>query len=304
MTSTAHPSPDRLRIGLQKSGRLSDDSLHLLDRCGIKIRKHRDRLFQHSENFPLDVLLVRDDDIPELVMDGICDIGIVGTNVLHEKALKRNQQGIDDGIETLHTLNFGGCRLSIAVPEQLEYVDINCLAGKRVATTYPYLLQQFCAEQNVDMKAIMLNGSVEIAPRLGIADAVCDLVSTGATLQANGLREVETVFTSQAVMVKNQHEWPVEKQATAALLERRLEGVLQANESKYIMLHSSKASLEKVIDLLPGVEHPTIVPLEKNNDAVAIHAVCHETVFWNTMEKLKAAGASSILVLPIEKMML
>lgn len=296
-------SNQRIRIALQKSGRLSDESWSLLTRCGIKVRNRKEQLFCHSENFPLDVLLVRDDDIPHLVMDGVCDFGIVGTNVLEEKGLHRENSGLHRKIEKVRELDFGTCRLSIAVPQTFPYENVTSLIGKRIATTYPLLLADFLQRQNIKAEIITLMGAVEIAPRLGIADAICDLVATGVTLEANNLREVEEVFRSKALLIKSSHALEPEKQSAAELFQCRLNGVLAANESKYIMLHAPRNALKEIVSLLPGVENPTIMQLQGDENKVAIHAVCRESVFWETMEALKAAGASSILVLPVEKML-
>ncbi len=295
---------NRIRIALQKSGRLSEESFMLLKRCGIKVNQRRDQLFCHSENFPLDLLLVRDDDIPSLVMDNVCDFGIVGTNVLEEKSFDRNNNGHSNQINKVRELDFGACRLVIAVPEHLNYQGLENLAGLRIATSYPFLLENFLRKNNIDAHIVVMSGAVEIAPRMGIADIICDLIATGATLEANNLRAVETVFYSQAVLIKSTQEFSPAKQNTAESLQRRLVGVLQANETKYIMLHAPKQSLDAVVALLPGSEHPTVMPLQNDNEKVAIHAVCRESVFWETMENLKAAGASSILVLPVEKMLM
>lgn len=295
---------NRIRIALQKSGRLSEDSFNLLTRCGIKVKNRKEQLFCHSENFPLDLLLVRDDDIPNLVMDDICDFGIIGTNVLQEKSLHRNNNGnAINAIEKIRELDFGACRLAIAAAQTSSYKKLKDLAGLRIATSYPYLLKEFLQQNDIAAEIVTLSGAVEIAPRLGIADAICDLVSTGSTLEANNLRELETVFLSKAVLIKSSQPFHAEKQAVAESFQRRLSGVLQANETKYIMLHAPKKVLEKIVDLLPGSENPTIVPLQNDDLKVAVHAVCSESVFWETMEKLKAAGASSILVLPVEKML-
>lgn len=299
-----HPNPNRIRIALQKSGRLSEDSFNLLTRCGIKVRNRKDQLFCHSENFPLDLLLVRDDDIPNLVMDGICDFGIVGTNVLKEKSLHRTDNGDDRSYEKIRDLDFGSCRLAIAVPVNFPYENLQSLAGKKIATTYPYLLKDFLKQQRVNAEITLLTGAVEIAPRLGIADAICDLVSTGTTLEANNLREVERVFESRAILIKTLQPLLPERLSAAESFQRRLNGVLQASESKYIMLHAPRSALQQIVELLPGSERPTIMPLQGENEKVAMHAVCRESIFWETMEKLKAAGASSILVLPVEKMLL
>lgn len=297
-------STNRIRIALQKSGRLSEDSFNLLTRCGIKVRNRKDQLFCHSENFPIDLLLVRDDDIPNLVMDGICDFGIVGTNVLQEKSLHRSNNGDDKSFEKIRDLDFGTCRLSIAVPENFIYENLQSLKDKRIATTYPYILRDFLKKHQVTAEIVLLTGAVEVAPRLGIADAICDLVSTGTTLDANNLREVERVFESRAILIKTLQPIANERIAAAESFERRLNGVLHASESKYIMLHAPKVALNEIVKLLPGSEHPTIVSLQGDNEKVALHAVCRESIFWETMEQLKAAGASSILVLPVEKMLL
>lgn len=297
-------SSNRIRLALQKSGRLNEDSFNLLKHCGIKISNRKDQLFCHSENFSLDLLWVRDDDIPSLVINGICDYGIVGTNVLQEKSLQQNHLGDIGHAEIVRNLDFGRCRLAIAVPEAFDFKDLTSLNGKRIATSYPYLLGHFFKEKGITAEITLLTGSVEIAPRLGIAHAICDLVSTGATLEANNLREVETVFNSRAVLIKNTQNLTAEKQHTSETFENRIEGVLQASGSKYIMLHAPKARLQQVVALLPGVEHPTVMNLQGDESTVAIHALCRESVFWETMEQLKAAGASSILVLPVEKMML
>lgn len=293
----------RIRIALQKSGRLSDESLNLLARCGIKIKNKKEQLFYHSENFPLDVLMVRDDDIPNLVMDDVCDFGIVGTNVLEEKALHRENNGYHREIEKVRELDFGDCRLVIAVPTTFEFDDLQSLRNKRIATTYPMLLADFLIKQNIQAEVVLLTGAVEIAPRLGIADAICDLVATGNTLEANNLRPVQTILSSKVVLIKSPKKLSEEKQKIVESFQRRLSGVLQAHESKYIMLHAPKEKLTEIVNLLPGVENPTLMQLQGDEGKVAVHAVCRESVFWETMEALKQAGASSILVLPVEKML-
>jgi ATP phosphoribosyltransferase len=296
--------PTRLRIALQKSGRLSADSLDLLARCGVRLRTPKDRLILHADNFPVDVLLVRDDDIPQLVMDGVCDLGLVGTNVLEETALARHRSGENAGYAVERTLDFGRCRLAIALPEGRAYAGPTDLAGLRIATSYPQLLRRFLAEKNVAAEVVLLSGSVEIAPRLGLADVICDLVDTGSTLEANKLRLVETVFKSTAVLIRGARPLAAGKVHPADILFRRIDGVLKAAEAKYIMLHAPKAALPEIRRLLPGAENPTLLPLAGDDTKVALHAVCSEAVFWETLESLKKCGASSILVLPIEKMML
>lgn len=293
----------RLRIGMQKSGRLSTESQALLGSCGLKINLREQRLIAHVENMPIDILRVRDDDIPGLVMDGVCDLGIIGENVLEEVSLQRQIDNESAEYDILARLDFGGCRLSIAVPQEEEYQGTNSLEGKTIATTYPRLLTRYLKQQGVNARVVMLTGSVEVAPRAGLADAICDLVSTGATLEANGLKEAEVIYRSKAVLIQRKGLSDVQHLKLINKLMPRIQGVMQANESKYIMLHAPRAKLADVIALLPGAENPTLLPLAGNDEMVAIHVVSSETLFWETMEQLKQLGASSILVLPIEKMM-
>ncbi|GLX62158.1 ATP phosphoribosyltransferase [Proteus sp. DFP240708] len=293
----------RLRIAMQKSGRLSDDSRALLARCGIKINLNQQRLIAYAENMPIDILRVRDDDIPGLVMDGVVDLGIIGENVLEEELLKRRSQGENPNYLTLRRLDFGGCRLSLATPVDFDYQGVECLNNTRIATSYPNLLKRYLDQKGIKFKSCLLNGSVEVAPRAGLADSICDLVSTGATLEANGLKEVEVIYRSKACLIQRDGDMETDKQALIDRLLTRIQGVIQARESKYIMLHAPSDCLEDVIALLPGAERPTILPLAGDQNRVAMHMVSSETLFWETMEKLKALGASSILVLPIEKMM-
>lgn len=294
---------NRLKIAVQKSGRLSDDSIALLKAIGIKLQIRDRLLIAHSTNQPIDLLLVRDDDIPGLVMDGVVDLGFIGENELEEKMLERKASGKVHEYKTLRRLDYGGCRLSIAVPNEFNYVGIDSLNGMKVATTYPYLLERFFEQNKLQANAVMLTGSVEVAPRAGVADAICDLVSTGATLEANGLQEEEVIFESKAVLIQRPGELSDIKQNLVSRMLPRVDGVMQAKESKYIMLHAPIAYLDQVKSLLPGAENPTVLPLANNAETVAIHVVSSETLFWETMEKLKALGCSSILVMPIEKMM-
>ncbi|MBT0718209.1 ATP phosphoribosyltransferase [Rosenbergiella epipactidis] len=293
----------RLRIAMQKSGRLSDESRELLTRCGIKINLQQQRLIAFAENMPIDILRVRDDDIPGLVMDGVVDLGIIGENVLEEEVLTRRAQGEDPQLSILRRLDFGGCRLSLAMPADSVYTGPECLDTKRIATSYPHLLKKYFDSKGLTFKSCLLNGSVEVAPRAGLSDAICDLVSTGATLEANGLREVDVIYRSKAVLIQRAGELSEDKQALVDRLMTRIQGVIQARESKYIMMHAPSEKLEQIIDLLPGAERPTVLPLAGDQSRLALHMVSSETLFWETMEKLKALGASSILVLPIEKMM-
>ncbi|MDX7991495.1 ATP phosphoribosyltransferase [Xenorhabdus littoralis] len=293
----------RLRIAIQKSGRLSDNSRALLAHCGIKINLQQQRLIAFAENMPIDILLIRDDDIPGLVMDGVVDLGIIGENVLEEELLTRQAQGEDPRYSILRRLDFGECRLSLATPFDYDYTGVECLQDSRIATSYPHLLKRYLDQKNIYFKSCLLNGSVEVAPRAGLADAICDLVSTGATLEANGLQEVEVIYRSKACLIQRDGEMPEAKQQLINKLMIRIQGVIQARESKYIMLHAPSDKLEEIISLLPGVERPTILQLAGAQNRVAMHMVSSETLFWETMERLKSLGASSILVLPIEKMM-
>ena len=293
----------RLKLAVQKSGRLTDPSLDLLARCGLKLSRGKDQLVGYGENMPLDLLFVRDDDIPDLVQEDVSDLGLVGLNVIEEKRLELASRGTAARFEVLRSLDFGRCRLSIAVPDGTDFTGPAWLRGKRIATTYPYLLARYLAERQLDAEIVTLSGAVEIAPRLGRADAICDLVSTGSTLQANHLREVETVLESHAVLIRTPVDLPQAKDEWVQRLLMRIDGVEQVKESKYIMLHAPRAALPAIRRLLPGSESPTIIPLEGTQDLVAVHAVCRENVFWETLESLKAAGASSVLVLPVEKML-
>jgi ATP phosphoribosyltransferase len=293
----------RLKVALQKSGRLTDNSLDLLVRCGLKYSRGKDQLMCYGENMPLDVLFVRDDDIPDLVQQDVCDLGIVGLNVIEEKRLAFQAQGVAPLFEQVMALDYGRCRLSIAVPDGVEYRNASTLRGKRIATTYPNILSRYLRDNDVQAQIVTLSGAVEIAPRLGRADFICDLVSTGSTLVANHLWEAETILESQAAIISTPVPVTAEKQEWIRRLSLRIDGVQQVKESKYIMLHAPRAKLAEIRKLLPGSESPTIVPLEGSTDKVAVHAVCRENVFWETLESLKAAGASAILVLPVEKML-
>lgn len=293
----------RLKVALQKSGRLTENSLDLLVRCGLKYSRGKDQLMCYGENMPLDVLFVRDDDIPDLVQQDVCDLGIVGLNVIEEKRLAFQARDVTPLFEQVMVLDYGKCRLSIAVPDGTEYKDANSLRGKRIATTYPNILGRFLRERDINADVVTMSGAVEIAPRLGRADFICDLVSTGSTLIANHLTEAETVMESQAAIISTPVPVSQEKQEWIHRLTVRIDGVQQVKESKYIMLHAPRDRLTEIRKLLPGSESPTIVPLDGSGDKVAVHAVCRENVFWETLESLKAAGASAILVLPVEKML-
>jgi ATP phosphoribosyltransferase len=296
-------APMRLKIAVQKSGRLTDSSLDLLSRCGLKYSRGKDQLMCYGENMPLDVLFVRDDDIPDLVQEDVCDLGLVGLNVVEEKRLAFLARGLSPLFETVQTLDFGRCKLCIAVPDGFDYRGAASIAGTRIATTYPHILGRFLSERGIRAEVVVLSGSVEIAPRLGRADLICDLVSTGSTLAANHLRQAEIVLESQAVLIRTPVPIPAEKQDWTRRLLMRVDGVEQVKGSKYIMLHAPRSALPAIAKLLPGSEAPTVIPLEGTGDRVAVHAVCRENVFWETLEQLKEVGASSVLVLPVEKML-
>lgn len=290
----------RLHLAIQKSGRLSEFSRDLLRDAGLRIQHGKNDLAARVENFPIDLMFVRDDDIPTFVSDGVCEFGVVGRNVLEEFAVGREELGY----ELIAPLGFGSCSLRIAAPERVAYEGPQSLAGARIATSYPRLTQKFLDDNKVEATVVKMNGAVELAPRLQIANFICDLVSTGATLESNGLRPVETVLESEAVLIRSTKPLSPEKSEAADLLLRRIDGVLATQESKYIMLNAPEEALDKIASILPGAEAPTIIPLAGRPGHFAVHAVCKESVFWETLQKLKDAGASAILVMPIEKMMM
>ena len=296
-------SEQRIKIAVQKTGRLTDHSLHLLERCGLKFTQSKDQLFCFGENMPIDLLLVRDDDIPGLVSDDVCDLGIVGLNIVEEKRQALLSDGRDALFKRVFELDFGHCRLSLAAPEGTDYQGPESLENKRIATSYVGLLREYLTKNHITAETVYFSGAVEIAPKLGKADYICDLVSTGSTLDANGLVEVDVLLESEAVVIQTRAPLSDDKQAWVDRMLQRLDGVLQVRESKYIMLHAPRAALAEIRDLLPGSEAPTVMPLDGKDDKVAVHAVCTENVFWETLENLKAAGASSLLVLPVEKML-
>ncbi|MGE0166051.1 MAG: ATP phosphoribosyltransferase [Dongiaceae bacterium] len=285
---------------MQRSGRLSDASFELLSKCGLHIARSRTELFCRVQELPIDLLLVRDDDIPGFVEEGVCDLGIVGENVLQEQKLAAKRPLVTD---TVLPLGYARCKLVLAVPEQMPFRDLADLKGRKIATSYPASLGALLGAAKVEAETVVMTGSVEVAPRLHIADAICDLVQTGATLEANGLKPVHTLLESQALLIGRADRLNGPKAATVERLMQRLRGALKAGESKYIMLHAPRSALPAIAKILPGAETPTVLPLEGRPDKVALHAVSRESVFWETMEQLKAAGASAILVLPIEKMM-
>lgn len=290
-------SRERLRLALQKSGRLADASLDLLRSAGLSVTKGANDLFYRIENAPIDVLRVRDDDIPTLVGDGVADLGVVGLNVLEEREPDARTP------REVMRLGFGRCALKIATPDKAAYEGPYSLDGVRIATSYPHILARFLDANGVKADIVHMHGAVEVAPRLGLAQVICDLVSTGATLEANGLVAVETVLDSEAVLIRAPKPLATSLAPVADRFVERVRGVTASRGAKYVMMNAPRAALPAISAILPGAGAPTVTPLAGRDDAVAVHAVCQESVFWETLEQLKAAGASAILVLPIEKMM-
>ena len=290
----------RLKLAIQKSGRLAEKSIALLMKCGLDFDLRKDRLTHQCKDFPVDLMLVRDDDIPEYVADGVCDLGIVGENVVEEKYLS-NPKKNPGLVETLLKMDFGSCRLSLAVPDKMEFTGVQALQNLRIATSYPSCLKKFLNQNGISARVVELSGAVEIAPSLGIADAICDLVSTGGTLRSNGLKEVSTLFESEAVMIRTSKSFSPPLAQDLERLVQRIQGVKQASKAKYIMMNAPRSALPQIQKIIPGMEEPSVMSLGNNNEKIAIHAVARETLFWETLESLKAIGATSILVLPIEK---
>lgn len=294
--------PDRLRIAMQKSGRLTAPAQDLLTRCGFTFRQSRDKLFCFGEREPVDLLLVRDDDIPGLIAQGVCDLGIVGRNVLDEYVLGNTPDGAVVPVEW-RPLGFGRCRLSLAVPQELAYAGAASLAGRRIATSYPRLLGQWLRERGIEADVVTLAGSVEIAPRLGTADAICDLVQSGGTLLANQLREVDVVLESEALLVGPQVLPADERGELVELLLRRIDGVIQVSGSCLLLLQASRTSLEAITRLLPGAPQPTLLALAGQPDQVLLQALCAGELGWRQLEEIKKAGAREMLVLPVDRML-
>jgi ATP phosphoribosyltransferase len=294
-------SEERLRIAIQKTGRLSDGSFELLKNCGLKISRGRDKLYGRVRELPIDVLLLRDDDIPGFVADDACDIGIVGQNVFEEERINEMHE---TPAQEVMALGFAHCQLMLAAPKEWDFDTASKLEGKRIATSYPGLTGDWLKRKGVNAHPVMMNGSVEVAPRLKIADTICDIVSTGATLDANGLKPISTVFESEAILIRNANSFSPVKQEIFDALMIRIRGVLTSRDAKYIMMNAPRSAIAAITEFLPGADAPTILELAGEPDKVAIHAVCRESVFWNTLEELKKLGASAILVLPIEKMMM
>ncbi len=281
----------KLRIAIQKSGRLNDDSIRMLKECGIEFDNGLNKLKATAFNFPLEVLFLRDDDIPEYVEQGVADIGIVGENVLVESGAK---------VKQIEKLGYGKCRLSIAVPKDVKYSDIKDLQGKRIATTYSRVLLKYLSKNKVKAEIHEISGSVEIATGIGLAEAICDIVSSGSTLFTNGLKEVETVMKSEAVLIGNGKL----NAAQLCIVERllfRIRASRTAKRNKYLLLNAPDNKLESICKLIPGMKSPTVLPLKQKGWS-SVHSVIDEEKFWDIIEQLRDAGAEGILVVPIEKM--
>ncbi len=280
-----------LRIAIQKSGRLSESSLALLKECGIKFDNGVGKLKTIAYNFPAEFLFLRDDDIPGYVEDGVADLGIVGENVAVEK---------EKDVQIIKRLGFSKCRLSLAIPRDREYYSVRDFQGKNIATSYPRLLEKYLRDNQVQASIHEISGSVEIAPSIGLADGICDIVSSGSTLLSNGLKEVETIFQSEAVMIGQQRTTPA-KEAILKQLLFRLDAVQKGKNNKYILLNAPAEATERIVRLLPGMRSPTVLPLAMSGWN-SIHSVVNEDRFWEVIEQLREAGAEGILVVPIEKM--
>ncbi|MEP0861948.1 MAG: ATP phosphoribosyltransferase [Ignavibacterium sp.] len=284
-----------LKLAIQKSGRLSESSLQLLRNCNLDIEKFNDRLVVSVRNFKLDLLFLRDDDIPEYVQDGVAELGIVGQDVLYETKAD---------VKVIKKLGFGRCSLRIAIPENDDLRDIEDLNGKRIATSFPNILKDFLRQNKIDAKIVNISGSVEAAPSLGIADYICDLVSTGNTLKLNKLKSSISVLESEAVLIKNKNlkNHSYKYQIFLKLLSR-IESVLNAKNSKYIMMNVPKKSLNDILQIIPSLKSPTVLPLA-DDESLAVHAVIPAEKFWEIVDDLKSAGASGILLLPIENIII
>ncbi len=284
---------ENLKIAVQKKGRLYDGSMALLKECGIDVSNGNNQLRVQAANFPLEVFFLRDDDIPEYVQDAVADIGFVGENVIAEK----NKQ-----INSIEKLGFGKCRLSLAVPKSGSINKLTDLNGKKIATSYPLILSNYLKEKNINATIQEIGGSVEIAPRIGLADAICDLVSSGSTLFSNELKEMEIVLNSEAALINNK-SLSIEKQGLLDKLLFRIRSVKKAKNNKYVLLNAPNDKLEAITRLLPGMKSPTILPLAESGWS-SVHSVISENDFWNVIESLKANGAQGILIVPIEKMII
>ncbi|TAI48740.1 ATP phosphoribosyltransferase [Flagellimonas allohymeniacidonis] len=281
----------KIRIAVQKSGRLNEDSLKVLKDCGISIDNGKDQLKATARNFPLEVFYLRNGDIPQYLRDGVVDIAIIGENVLVEK-------GVD--IAIVEKLNFSKCRVSLAVPKSMEYSSVKDFEGKRIATSYPNTVKSYLESKGVNVDLHIINGSVEIAPNIGLADGICDIVSSGSTLFKNNLKEVEIILKSEAVLAVS----PLISEERDAILQRlrfRINSVLQARNHKYVLLNAPNDKLDEIIEILPGMRSPTVLPLAQEGWS-SVHTVINRDTFWEVIDELKQAGAEGILVCPIEKM--
>jgi len=285
---------DKLKIAIQKSGRLNEDSLKILKECGISIRNGLDQLKSSVENFPMEVLFLRNSDIPQYLEDGVVDIAIIGENLLIEKN-KSN-------IEIIEKLSFSKCRVSLAVPKSFKYNSITDLEGKKIATSYPNTLNNYLNKIGIEAELHQISGSVEIAPSIGLADAICDIVSSGSTLFKNNLKEVEVILTSQAVLAVS-NLISAKKKELLNQLQFRIQSVLKARRSKYILMNVPNNKIEKIISVLPGMRSPTVLPLAEKGWS-SIHTVIEKNKFWEVIDELKKNGAEGLLVVPIEKMVL
>ena len=296
---------DRLRLAVQKSGRLADDSFDLLARCGLKVRRSRTELYARIAELPIDLLLVRDDDIPGLVARGASDVGIVGGNVFEEARLtgEASETGEAQGARTIRPLGFSRCRLCIALPKDADYDGPASLRGRTVATSYPEITRRWSEGAGAGAQTVMMSGAVEIAPRLGIADAICDIVSTGATLDANGLRVAETIYESEALLIGRDAPLSAPKAAALDALCARIDGVLRSRDAKYVMMNAPRAAIEAIRAVLPGADAPTVLDLAGGSDLVGLHVLATDAVLWEHLEEVRALGARSILVLDVDKML-
>lgn len=281
----------KLKIAIQKNGRLSEKSLELLTKCGINFPNGNSKLINESTNFPIEILYLRDDDIPQYVEENVVDIGIIGENIFLES---------QKNIQKILSLGFASCKMSLAIPKEEEFETLSYFEGKKIATTYPVILKDFLAKNNIKSEIEIINGSVEIAPSIGLADGIFDIVSTGSTLLSNGLKEVHKVLDIQAILVANTQLNELKKRILDKLLFR-INAVIQAKENKYILLNAPNEKIEAISKILPGINSPTIMPLLKSNWS-SIHSVISEDKFWEIIDELKYAGAEGILVVPIEKM--
>ncbi|MBT8238133.1 MAG: ATP phosphoribosyltransferase [Croceitalea sp.] len=283
----------KIRIAVQKSGRLNQDSLQILNECGIAIDNGKDQLKANSRNFPLELFYLRNGDIPQYLLDGVVDVAIIGENVLFEKG---------EGITITEKLNFSKCKVSMAVPKAFKYNSFKDFEGKRIATSYPNTVNKYLKKKGINADLHIINGSVEIAPNIGLADAICDIVSSGSTLFKNNLKEVEVLLKSEAVLAVSP-KITAEREKILAKLQFRIKSVLQARQNKYVLMNAPNDKLKEIIAVLPGMRSPTVLPLAEEGWS-SVHTVINKDKFWEVIDELKLAGAEGILVCPIEKMVM